>query len=116
MSNLGDKLAPWVGRELIFGIRPEHITDTVVSRHVDGVAHRRSVPVEFVEPTGPDTLIFMQLNGTRVAARVRPEQAQPAGSTMDFVFDVSKAVSSIRRPKGGRPDSRRTGTDVEQKR
>ena len=92
MPHLSDKLAPWVGRELIFGIRPEDITDTAVSRHVNGLAHRRTVPVELVEPTGPDTLVFMQLNETRVASRVRPEQAGPPGSAMDFVFDISKAV------------------------
>ncbi|MFO1322386.1 MAG: sn-glycerol-3-phosphate ABC transporter ATP-binding protein UgpC [Burkholderiales bacterium] len=87
-----DALTSRVGQELVLGIRPEQITDTAVSPHVDGVAHRRSVPVEMLEPTGPDTLVFLQLNGTRVTARVRPEQAKPAGSTMDFVFDMSKAV------------------------
>jgi len=90
--HLADKLVRWVGKELILGIRPEQITDTVVSRHVDGFAHQRRVPIEMVEPTGPDTLVFMQINGTRVVSRVRPEQAQAPGSTMDFVFDVSKAV------------------------
>jgi multiple sugar transport system ATP-binding protein len=92
MAHLAEKLRPWLGQELIFGIRPEQITDTVVSRHVDGVAHLRTVPVDMIEPTGPDTLVFMQLNGTRTVARVRPEQAQAPGSSMDFVFDVSKAV------------------------
>jgi multiple sugar transport system ATP-binding protein len=92
MLHLGDKLKPWVGKELIFGIRPEQITDTVVSPHVNGFAHRHAVPVEMVEPTGPDTLVFMQLNGTRVTSRVRPEQARPPGSMMDVVFDTSKAV------------------------
>jgi multiple sugar transport system ATP-binding protein len=92
MPHVAAKLEAWVGKELIFGIRPEHITDTVVSRQVDGVAHRRSVAVELVEPTGPDTVVFIQLNGTRAAARVRPEQAPSPGVTMDFVFDISKAV------------------------
>jgi multiple sugar transport system ATP-binding protein len=92
MLHLGGKLEPWVGKELILGIRPEQITDTVVSRHVNGFAHQRTVPVEMVEPTGPDTLVFMRLNGTRVASRVRPEEAPPPGSTMAFVFDTSKAV------------------------
>jgi len=74
------------------GIRPEQITDTMVSRHVNGFVHQYRLPVEMVEPTGPDTLVFVQLNGTPVVCRVRPEQAQPSGSTMDLVFDTSKVV------------------------
>jgi multiple sugar transport system ATP-binding protein len=90
--HLSDKLSGWVGKEVIFGIRPEQITDTVVSREVNTLAFQHAVPVDLVEPTGPDTLVIVELNDTRVVARVRPEQAGAPGSAMDFVFDISKAV------------------------
>ena len=92
MDHLAEKLKPWMGKELILGIRPEQITDTLVSAHANGFAHRRAIPIEMVEPTGPDTLVFIQLNGTRVVSRVRPEQAPAPGSTVELVFDVSKVV------------------------
>ena len=92
MDHLAEKLKPWTGKELILGIRPEQITDTLVSAHANGFAHRRAIPIEMVEPTGPDTLVFIQLNGTRVVSRVRPEQAPAPGSTMELMFDVSKVV------------------------
>ena len=92
LPHLSEKLSPWVGKEVILGIRPEQITDTVVSRHVNGAAFQQAVQVDLVEPTGPDTLVIVELNKTRVVTRVRPEQAQKPGSTMDFVFDTSKAV------------------------
>jgi multiple sugar transport system ATP-binding protein len=92
IHHLSDKLSGWVGKELIFGIRPEQITDTVVSREVNTLAFQHAVPVDLVEPTGPDTLVILELNGTRVVARVRPEQARAPGSAMELVFDISKAV------------------------
>ena len=92
LTHLAEKLSGYAGKEVIMGIRPEQITDTMVSRHVNGFVHQYRLPVEMVEPTGPDTLVFVQLNGTPVVCRVRPEQAQPSGSTMDLVFDTSKVV------------------------
>jgi multiple sugar transport system ATP-binding protein len=92
LRHLTEKLSAWVGREAILGIRPEQITDTVVSSNANGAAFQRALQVDLVEPTGPDTLVIVELNNTRVLSRVRPEQAQRPGATMDFVFDTSKAV------------------------
>jgi multiple sugar transport system ATP-binding protein len=92
LHHVSGQLSNWLGREVIFGIRPEQITDPVASRPVSGLAYRHAVPVDLVEPTGPDTLVIVELNQTRVVTRVRPEQAQAPGSNMDFVFDISKAV------------------------
>jgi multiple sugar transport system ATP-binding protein len=81
-----------VGKEVIMGIRPEQITDAMVSQHVNGFAHQCTLPVDMVEPTGSDTLVLVLLNGTKVVCRVRPEQAQALGSMTDLVFDTSKVV------------------------
>ena len=64
----------------------------MVSREVNTLAFQHTVPVDLVEPTGPDTLVILELNGTRVVARVRPEQARAPGSAMELIFDISKAV------------------------
>jgi multiple sugar transport system ATP-binding protein len=84
------KLAAWVGKEVIFGIRPEQITDA-------RTAHREGLPqmdchVKVIEPTGPDTLIFVTLNDTKVCCRAHPTEAKRPGDAMQLVFDVSKAV------------------------
>ncbi|WP_293759581.1 sn-glycerol-3-phosphate ABC transporter ATP-binding protein UgpC [uncultured Aquitalea sp.] len=85
-----DKLAAWVGKEVIFGIRPEQITDA-------RTAHREGLPemschIDVIEPTGPDTLVFVSLNKTKVCCRTHPTEAKRPGESMELVFDVSKAV------------------------
>lgn len=84
------RLSAWLGREVIAGIRPEQITDT-------RTAHRADLPamqchIDVTEPTGPDTLVFITLNGSKVCCRSHPLEAGRAGSSMQLVFDVSKLV------------------------
>jgi len=49
-------------------------------------------PVLVNEPTGPDTLLLIKVNGTDVCCRVHPDDARLPGETMDLMFDLSKAV------------------------
>jgi multiple sugar transport system ATP-binding protein len=48
--------------------------------------------VKLVQPTGSDTFMLMQLNGTEVTCRVNPAQARNPGEEMEFAFDMSKVV------------------------
>ncbi|MES2126095.1 MAG: sn-glycerol-3-phosphate ABC transporter ATP-binding protein UgpC [Pseudomonadota bacterium] len=77
-----------IGREIILGIRPEHITDSA-SAHAG-----TPVPctVEMTEPTGPDTLVFTRFNGERITCRTHPRAAAMPGQAMSLTFDLSKAV------------------------
>ena len=85
-------LREWVGKEAIMGIRPEQITDrspwSGENPHV--VSH--SAKVEVVQPTGPDTLVLIHLNGTPVTCRVHPESAPHPGDRMQLMFDLSKLI------------------------
>jgi multiple sugar transport system ATP-binding protein len=85
-------LRGWVGKDVIFGIRPEQITDRAAGEGMAGEAHLCRLCINLVEPTGPDTLLFTELNGTAVCARVRPEHACRAGETMELSMNLSKAV------------------------
>ena len=85
-------LRPWIGREVILGIRPEQITDSATGQRADSTVYSRTCKVEMVEPTGPDTLVLIRVNGEVVCCRVRPEQACAEGDSMDLLFNVSKAV------------------------
>ncbi len=85
-------LKPWIGRELIFGIRPEQITHAATAQDADANRYGRRFTVELVEPTGPDTLIFIRINGKPVCCRVHPEQACAGGQLMELQIDLSKVV------------------------
>ena len=90
------------GRELILGVRPEQIALG------DGsAAHDLRTEVEVLEPTGPDTLVFVTVNQVKVCCRLAPDVAPAAGSGMSLRFDPARvllfdAQSGERVAHGGR--------------
>ena len=44
---------PYVNRDLVFGIRPEHVTEV----RAYGAGAEFSLPVEVVEPMGMETMV-----------------------------------------------------------
>ena len=85
-------LRHWVGKEVIMGIRPEQITDRSPWSGENPHVVSRSAKIEVVQPTGPDTLALIHLNGTPVTCRVHPEAAPHPGENMSLMFDLSKLV------------------------
>ncbi|HEV3106472.1 MAG TPA: sn-glycerol-3-phosphate ABC transporter ATP-binding protein UgpC [Trinickia sp.] len=82
-----------VGRNVILGLRPERITDARSAHNGHGSELQRlDVKVDVIEPTGPDTLVFAQVNGKRAVSRVHPASNPQPLQTMSLLFDVSKAV------------------------
>jgi len=80
-----------IGQEVIFGIRPEQITHRPDGGDSESL-YTVSLPVELVEPTGPDTLVLVPLNGREVTCRVHPTHACAPGQSLPLTFDLSKAV------------------------
>ncbi len=94
-----ESLGSWIGKEVILGIRPEHVTDAQRARISDangglGDYHPTEVgcSVELIEPTGPDTLVFTTFNNTRVTCRIHPCAAAKPTDQLQLAFDLSKAV------------------------
>ncbi len=77
-----------VGRELTFGIRPEHITDR--RPHAGPAQCDVRANVLVVEPTGLETLVFAQVGGCEVWARAAPGTAATPGTAMEFTMDLSR--------------------------
>jgi multiple sugar transport system ATP-binding protein len=64
-----------VGRELEFGLRPEHITEQ--RERPDSVDIK--VPVEVVEPMGMETLLHVLVAGAEATARIDPAATPKPG-------------------------------------
>ncbi|CAM5770782.1 sugar ABC transporter ATP-binding protein [Labrys miyagiensis] len=80
------------GREVIFGIRPEAITD-----HDGADRNARSIEmvnatVDVVEPAGADTFVVTHLGGKEVTARMRSDAVVQPGQELPFAFNLDKAV------------------------
>ncbi|WP_372877339.1 ABC transporter ATP-binding protein [Pseudomonas sp.] len=86
---LGAMEAGFENREVILGIRPEQILlATDESRNQSSIR----AEVEVVEPTGPDTLVFVELNQTKVCCRMAPDDAPQVGQALELQFDPSKVL------------------------
>lgn len=86
---LGMQDAGLEDREVILGIRPEQIA--LAATEAIGLPTLRA-EVQVVEPTGPDTLVFVTLNGTKVCCRLAPDQAPDAGETLTLQFDPARVL------------------------
>ncbi|WP_144170739.1 ABC transporter ATP-binding protein [Pseudomonas sp. Kh13] len=77
------------GREVILGIRPEQIAL--------GAAEGNGLPgiraeVQVTEPTGPDLLVFVTLNQTKVCCRLAPDVACRIGDSLNLQFDPARVL------------------------
>ncbi|WPX18730.1 TOBE domain-containing protein [Pseudomonas sp. 10S4] len=76
-------------REVILGLRPEQIV--LAGSEANGLPTIRA-EVQVTEPTGPDTLVFVNLNETKVCCRLAPDVAPGVGETLTLQFDPSKVL------------------------
>ncbi|TBZ29362.1 TOBE domain-containing protein, partial [Rhizobium leguminosarum bv. viciae] len=87
-----DGLTAYTGRQVIFGIRPEALTDP------DGADRKaRSLTegdclIEVVEPAGSDTFAVTKLGGKSVVARLRADTGIAPGQNTRLAFNLDKAV------------------------
>jgi len=75
------------GREIIFGIRPEHVS------LADQEARGPVIEAEtlFIEPMGADSLAWFQWGSQRISARLPPQRARGLSGKVTLTLDISQA-------------------------
>jgi len=81
-ENHAARLQAYAGKEVVFGLRPEHITETRGKEN--GTGQEFSVTLDVVEPMGMETMVFFKVDGTEVCGRVEPSAAKGSGETMQL--------------------------------
>ncbi len=76
------RYSPHTGKEVIFGLRPEHITET--RGRENGVGQEFPVVLDVVEPMGMETMVYFRVDGTEVCGRVEPTAAKNSGEAMQL--------------------------------
>jgi multiple sugar transport system ATP-binding protein len=71
-----------VGKDLLFGLRPEHLTETRGTEN--GVGQEFAVTLDVVEPMGMETMVFFKVDGAEVCGRVEPTAAKGSGEIMQL--------------------------------
>jgi multiple sugar transport system ATP-binding protein len=83
-ASRAESYRPYAGRELIFGLRPEHLTER--RSYVEGAEF--NLPVDVVEPMGTETMVHLEIAGADVCARCSPDIAASPGAPMAFMAQM----------------------------
>src|SRR5690242_8802637 len=87
-ADRASRYRPHLGKELLFGLRPEHITEP--RGYTNGRGKDFSAAVDVVEPMGMETMVFFQINRTEVCARVDPSCEARPGASVRLSADLGK--------------------------
>jgi len=84
-------LAGRIGGEIIFGVRPEHI-----SKAGNGVARDSHAPlnvtIDLVQPTGSRTYVIFQLGATAAVAELEVHDVERPGEHLTLLVDMNRVV------------------------
>jgi multiple sugar transport system ATP-binding protein len=83
------RYAAYAGKEVLFGIRPEHLTEIRPNDHRPNLAPLHLTP-EVVEPMGMETLVHIWLQGTEISARIDPAIAAEPGRPLALAADMGQ--------------------------
>jgi multiple sugar transport system ATP-binding protein len=72
------------GRQLVFGLRPEHLTE----RRSYMAGSEFTLPIDVVEPMGTETMVHLEMAGEHVCARCSPDTAASPGQPMVFMAQM----------------------------
>jgi multiple sugar transport system ATP-binding protein len=76
------------GKSLIFGIRPEHLTEQRPARDGEALAAMSATP-DVVEPMGMETLVYFSLGDDEVCARFNPSANPQVGAVTAMSADMA---------------------------
>ncbi len=77
------------GRNLTFGIRPEHIYDQALKGSFPGGETLKAI-IEVVEPIGSEVIVLAKCGSAEVTARVDPETRVKPQMPVELIFDMNR--------------------------
>ena len=86
-DSMRSKVGSLSGREIIFGVRPEHIHSKAEVRDADP-SRIAKVNVSVVEPLGSEVFAYLSTDGHEFIARIDAAAQPRPGETLETVFDT----------------------------
>ncbi len=80
-------LAPHVNKEVVFGLRPEHITDMAFSGQDASEYNQAKVTVEVVEPMGSEVYVYLASGKHSLQARFDSRSRVHPNEEINVIFD-----------------------------
>jgi multiple sugar transport system ATP-binding protein len=87
-ASLSGRLQSLVGKELTFGLRPEHITEP--RRNDRDASCEFAAVLDVVEPMGMETMVYFTVDGQEICGRVDPGSAKGPGESMGLYADMDR--------------------------
>ncbi len=87
-ASLANRFQSLNGKELIFGLRPEHITEP--RRSGRDPQSEFAATLDVVEPMGMETMVYFTVDGQEVCGRVDPGSAKGPGESMRLSADMDR--------------------------
>ena len=84
LKNLASR---YVGKNVIFGIRPEHLSDNVKDQSHVPIASQ----VEIAEPMGSESLVYLKAGTGNLIARIPGEHLYHLGEALTVQLNLEKA-------------------------
>ena len=83
------EIANYVGKEIVFGIRPEDVHDEpeFIEKHPET---RAAADVEVTELMGAETYLYLNCEGNALTARVEPTSTAKTGDKITIALDMNK--------------------------
>jgi multiple sugar transport system ATP-binding protein len=78
----------YIGKELTFGLRPEHITEP--RRNDRDPQCEFAATLDVVEPMGMETMVYFAVDGQEICGRVDPGSAAGPGESMRLYADMDR--------------------------
>ena len=88
-KNANDALVPYIDKEVVIGIRPEHVhnEEELLEKFPEGVVEAN---VEVTELMGAETYLFMNCEGHSINARVDPSNTARPGDTIKITLEPNR--------------------------
>jgi len=86
-ASLTARYQPHAGKELILGLRPEHITEP--RRNDRDQNCEFDATLDVVEPMGMETMVYFTIEGQEICGRVDPGSAKGPGEPMRLYADMN---------------------------
>ena len=83
-------LESYVGKDVVFGMRPEHVHDEPEFLAKADPATVIEADVDVTELMGAEIYLYVNINGAPITARVEPTSKAKPGDKIKIAFDLSK--------------------------
>ena len=86
---LKPEVLAYIGKEVVMGIRPEHIHDEELYL-TNYPQYKFTATVDTVEPLGSETNLFLVIGGKQFTARVDPTSTAKMGDKIEVTFEADR--------------------------